>query len=69
MQSNSGIALGQWSGSDATNALRDTIVRLNTAADIQTREMIRMTRWIMWLTIVMAVGVAVQIALAMLALV
>jgi hypothetical protein len=68
-QSNSGIPLGQWSGSDATNALRDTIVRLNTAADIQTREMIRMTRWIMWLTIVMAVGVAVQIALAMLALV
>jgi hypothetical protein len=68
MQSNSGIPLGQWSGSDATNALRETIVQLNSAADAQTREMIRMTRWIMWLTIVMAVGVAVQIALGMLAL-
>jgi len=69
MHSNSGIPLGQWSGSDATDALRKTIERLSSTADVQTREMIRMTRWIMWLTIVMAVGVAVQIGLGILALV
>lgn len=62
------IPLGQWSGSDATNALRDTIVLLNSAADIQTREMVRMTRWIVWLTIVMAVGVAVQLGIGILSL-
>jgi hypothetical protein len=63
-----GIPLGQWSGSDATNALRETILQLNAAAESQTREMVRMTRWIMWLTVVMAVGVVAQIALGILAL-
>jgi hypothetical protein len=63
-----GIPLGQWSGSDATNALRETIERLSSAADAQTREMVRMTRWIMWLTVVMTVGVAAQIAIGVLAL-
>jgi hypothetical protein len=64
-----GIPLGQWSGSDATNTLRETIERLSAAADAQTREMVRMTRWIMWLTVVMTVGVATQIAIGLLALV
>lgn len=63
-----GIPLGQWSGSDATSALRETIERLSSAADAQTREMVRMTRWIMWLTVVMTVGVAAQIAVGVLAL-
>jgi hypothetical protein len=63
-----GIPLGQWSGSDATNALRETIERLSSAADAHTREMVRMTRWIMWLTVVMTVGVAAQIAIGVLAL-
>jgi len=63
-----GIPLGQWSGSDATDELRRTIVRLNEVAEIQTREMVRMTRWIMWLTVVMTVGVAAQIALGILSL-
>lgn len=62
-----GIPLGQWSGSDATNALRETIERLSSAADAQTREMVRMTRWIMWLTVVMTVGVAAQIVIGLLA--
>ena len=63
-----GIPIGQWSGSDATDELRKTILQLNEAAEIQTREMVRMTRWIMWLTVVMAVGVGAQIVLGILAL-
>jgi hypothetical protein len=63
-----GIPLGRWSGSDATNALRETIERLSSAADAQTREMVRMTRWIVWLTVVMTAGVATQIVIGLLAL-
>jgi hypothetical protein len=37
------IPLGQWSGSDATDRLKETIERANEAADRQTRTMVRLT--------------------------
>jgi hypothetical protein len=38
---NSGIPLGQWSGADATNALRETIERFNEKAAQQAEAMLK----------------------------
>jgi hypothetical protein len=64
-QANSGIPLGQWSGSDATNKLRETIEAFNTETNRQTETVIRLTKWMLWLTIVMTAAVAVQIFLTL----
>ena len=64
-----GIPLGQWSGSDATAALHETIKQYNSATEIQTKEMVRLTRVIMWLTVVMLFAVLAQIGLALLGLI
>lgn len=66
--SNSGIPLGQWSGSDATRELHETIRQFNAEADKQTRQMIRLTRVIIGLTVAMLVLVGVQIVVAIKAL-
>ena len=55
------IPLGQWSGSDATRELTQNIISLNEAANRQNRSMIRLTWAIAIMTLVMVVGVAVQI--------
>ena len=55
------IPLGQWSGSDATRELTQNIISLNAAANRQNRSMIRLTWAIAIMTLVMLVGVAVQI--------
>ncbi len=55
------IPLGQWSGSDATRELTQNIISLNEAANRQNRSMIRLTWAIAIMTLVMLVGVAVQI--------
>jgi len=61
---NSGIPLGEWSGSNATRELHETIKQFNAAAEEQTRQMIRLTKRIMWLTGAMLILVGVQIVVA-----
>ncbi len=65
---NSGIPLGEWSGSNATRELHETIKQFNAAADEQTRQMVRLTKKIMWLTVAMLVLVGVQIVVAIIQL-
>src|SRR5258705_9762933 len=60
-----GIPLGQWSGSDATNALRESIERFNAKTVRQTTWLLRLTWTIAALTLVMAIGVGVRIYTAM----
>jgi hypothetical protein len=61
----SGIPLGQWNGSDATEALHATIKDFVETSDKQTRKMIHLTWAILVLTGVMLLEVSVQIALAL----
>jgi hypothetical protein len=56
MPANSGIALGQWSGSDATQELEATISELNEATAKRTLQLIRLTWFIAGLTLVMTVA-------------
>jgi hypothetical protein len=51
-------------GSWATNALHETIKEFNEQTSLQTKQMLRLTRVMAWLTFVMLVGLAVQIYLA-----
>ncbi|HEY4281053.1 MAG TPA: hypothetical protein VGM91_22765 [Conexibacter sp.] len=60
----SGIPLSEWGGSGATDRLRETIEAFNEQANRQTAEMIKLTRWICALTVLMLVGLVVQIVLA-----
>lgn len=57
------IPLGEWSGSDATDRLRDTIVALDQSSAKQTRTMVRLTWAIAALTVVLVGGLAYQIFL------
>ena len=59
-----GIPLSEWSGSGATRELQETIRDFNRAAGDQTKTIIRLTRWILGLTVVMTVAVIVQIVIA-----
>lgn len=58
---NSGIPVGQFSGGDAVNALHQSITAFNEATSKQTVTLIRLTWTMTVLTVVMAVGVVVQI--------
>ena len=59
-----GIPLGEWSGSNATRDLHETIKQFNEKAEKQTQQMVRLTRVIAWLTFVMLVAVIAQIVFA-----
>jgi hypothetical protein len=68
----SGIPLGEWSGSDATKALHETISALHETirayqkeSSRQTAQMIRVTWAIAVLTFVMLIAVGAQIYLAL----
>ncbi len=50
-----GIPLGQWSGSDATDRLRETLVELSEATAAQNRTMVRLTWALVVLTVVIVV--------------
>ncbi len=63
-----GIPLGVWSGSDATDRLRESIEQASAESARQTRMMLRLTWAIAALTAVMLVGVCVQVWLAWIAL-
>lgn len=56
-----GVPLSDWSGSGATRELQETIRGFNAAAQRQTETMIRLTRWIVALTVVLVIGLVVQI--------
>jgi hypothetical protein len=60
-----GIPIGQWSGSDATTQLRAAIERFNAEAGKQTQTVIALTKWMLFLTVVMTVAVGVQILLTL----
>ncbi len=59
MMAQGGIPLGQWSGSDATDRLRETLVDLNVSTERQTRTLIRLTWALVALTVVIVLLTAV----------
>lgn len=61
----SGIPLDQWSGASATNELHETIKAFNETASTQTRTLVRLTWALVGLTVVLVLGLAVQIVLAL----
>ena len=61
----SSIPLGEWSGSAATRELHATIKEFNAAATQHTAVMLRLTRWILALTVVMSAAVVVQIVITL----
>jgi hypothetical protein len=63
--SKGGIPVSEWSGSGATDRLRQVIEQFSTEATKQTRHLIVLTRWLVVLTIILAVGLVVQIVLAL----
>jgi len=65
VQANSGIPLGEWSGSDAVNALHETIKEFDRTSSRQTTAILRLTWTIAFLTLVMTIGLGVQIYLAL----
>jgi hypothetical protein len=60
-----GIPLSEWSGSGATRQLEATIREFNEETSRQTATMIRLTRWIVVLTVVLVAGLIVQIIIAL----
>ncbi len=65
VRASGGIPLGVWSGSDATDQLRTTIVELNETTARQTRQMIRLTWALVVMTAVLIAGLGYQIWLAL----
>ena len=59
------VPLNVWNGSIATEQLENTIKAFNAAADKQTKTMVRLSWAMLWLTVVMAVAVGVQIWLTL----
>ena len=55
------IPLGQWSGSDAVDALHNSIKAYQETSAKQTATVIRLTQCIVVLTVVMTIAVVVQI--------
>ena len=60
-----GVPIDQWSGSGSTDSLHTTIKELNRETSQQTAKMIKLTVTMKWLTIVMTIGLFVQIVLAL----
>jgi hypothetical protein len=58
------IPIGEWSGSDAVHELRDTIESFQKESVKQTEIMVRLTRWMMFLTIATVLLTVVQIGVA-----
>ena len=59
-----GIPLGEWSGSDATRELHETIKQFNEASQRQTKTMIRLSWAMVWLSVAMLVIAGVQVYVA-----
>jgi len=63
-QANSGIPLSEWSGSGATKELEQTIHAFNIQAARHTHQLLALTWVIAALTLIMSIGLGVQIYLA-----
>ncbi|MEO7841807.1 MAG: hypothetical protein ABIU06_20890 [Anaerolineales bacterium] len=59
-----GIPIGKWSGSDSIDELHKTIREFNEASSKQTKQLIILTWVIAVLTILMLIGLVIQIYLA-----
>lgn len=59
-----GIPLGEWSGSAATDRLREAVVGYSEVTAKQTRQLVRLTWALVALTCLLLVGLIVQIVLA-----
>jgi hypothetical protein len=60
-----GVPLSEWSGSGATDRLRETIERYSDVTATQTAQLIRLTRALVTLTAILCIGLIVQIVLAL----
>jgi hypothetical protein len=59
-----GIPLSEWSGSGATDRLRETVETYSEATTKQTAELIRLSRRLVLLTGLLFIGLIVQVVLA-----
>lgn len=59
------VPLSEWSGSGATDRLRETLDEYNRATARQTAQLIRLTRALVVLTVLLLVGLVVQIWVAL----
>jgi hypothetical protein len=57
----SGIPLSEWSGSGTTDRLREVIIEFGETAEKQTRTMIRLTKMITGLTVILVIGLVIQV--------
>jgi hypothetical protein len=64
MEKSDSIPLGQWSGSDATKELTETLKKFNESNEKQTRQLVILTWVIAILTFFMLIGLIVQICMA-----
>jgi hypothetical protein len=62
------IPMGLFSGADETKALQESIEKYQAENSVQTQKMVRLTVAITWLTVILTIGLFVQIGLALLAL-
>jgi hypothetical protein len=62
-----GIPLSEWSGSGATDRLHETIKEFVAVTEKQTAQLIKLTRALVALTVVLVVGLVVQIVVAAIA--
>lgn len=60
----SGIPISEWSGSGATDHLRETISEFNATTAEQTAQLVRLTKALVVLTALLFVGLLVQVVLA-----
>jgi hypothetical protein len=58
------IPLDEWSGAGATKALHETIKDFTATSDRQAKTMINLTRAILALTVILALGLCMQLWLA-----
>jgi hypothetical protein len=64
MEESKGIPLSQWSGSDATKELTETLKTFNEHSGKQTRQLVILTWVIAILTFLMLIGLIAQIYMA-----
>lgn len=61
-----GIPLSEWSGSGGVERLRETVIEYSETTAKQTAQLIRLTKALVLLTVLLFVGLAVQVTIAIL---
>jgi hypothetical protein len=59
-----GIPISEWSGSGATERLRETVAEYSEQTARQTNQLIWLTRALVGLTCVLVIGLVIQVVLA-----